>query len=272
MRYTTIYIIAIGVLFSVLTNGCKNHKSIHSTTDSVDGSSLEWEGFYHGQLPSSGGDGMNVTLILKEDSTYVYQFRYEGRNDEYFQQKGSFSWNNKGSIIELQMKENPASLPEKYTVEENFLRPREWKKKDVEGTIQGEYMLVKTPQELSENQWVLTELKGQSVPGDRKLNKTPSLNINGYNGVFSGNGGCNTINGTIKLNPPDKITFQNIATTKMLCPEMEVEKNLLDVLRKTQRYKITGDTLHLLHESNNTMASFVKLQEDTQDDKQLRIE
>lgn len=275
MRYSMILVIPVLLLISVAAISCKNQK-LHNPTSTQDSvsrrNSSDWAGFYHGKISGTDGKDINLTLVLKENSTYLYQWRHEGRNDEYFQQKGSFSWNNKGSIIKLQMKGNPASLPDEYTVEDSFLRPRGWKKKDVEGAIQGKYMLVKTPHELSEKQWVLTELKGQPVPGDKNLNKTPLLNINGYNGVISGNGGCNIISGTFRLSPPDKITFQNIATTKMLCPEMEVEKNLLDVLHKTQRYKITGDTLLLLHESNSTLAGFISLKNETRDEDHLRRE
>lgn len=217
---------------------------------------LDWAGVYHGKLPCADCEGINATMILNDNNTYIYQWRYMGKDDQYYEHRGTFAWDKTGNAITLNVEDDQISMPVKYAVGENHLRQYDMDGNKIEGDLEEMYILAKTPQKLSENQWKVTEINGQAVPGDKNLNKTPLLNINGLNGRLTGNGGCNQIFGSIELKPHNKISFDNIGATKMLCPEMEVEIQLIEILRETKRYSVNEDTLLFMNESMDTLARF----------------
>ncbi len=261
MRIPKILFIMSGLLISVVMISCKNQQSsgsVNQPDKSNSRNSLDWAGFYHGKLPCADCEGINATMILNDDHTYIYQWRYAGKNDQYYEHRGTFDWDEQGNTIALQIENNTDSLPTVYFVGENFLRQHDLKGKKIEGDLENMYILAKTPRALSVNQWILTTINDQPVPGNKELNKTPMINLNGYNGVLSGNGGCNNIFGSLNLKPHNKISFENIGATKMLCSEMEVETLLIDVLRETNRYSINEDTLLFMNESMDTLARFEK--------------
>ena len=58
-----------------------------------------------------------------------------------------------------------------------------------------------------------------------------------------GNTGCNVLNGDIASNPDvqHSITFSNIITTRMMCPEIDYEQTLLDALGKVATASMGGN-------------------------------
>ena len=61
---------------------------------------------------------------------------------------------------------------------------------------------------------------------------------------FSGNAGCNQMSGNYALDKRD-ISFTDVITTKMSCPDIEFETVFLDLLGKVNRYEMENDDIVL---------------------------
>ena len=61
---------------------------------------------------------------------------------------------------------------------------------------------------------------------------------------FSGNGGCNQINGIYNLDK-NEITFTDVIATKMSCNDIEFENTFLSTLSSIDRYEVSGNDLLL---------------------------
>ena len=75
--------------------------------------------------------------------------------------------------------------------------------------------------------------------------------IFGEDGTLTGSTGCNELGGDY-LVEGDQITFVQIVSTLILCPELQMaqEEAMLRVLMETASFKIEGDTLTI---TNNEM-------------------
>lgn len=70
-------------------------------------------------------------------------------------------------------------------------------------------------------------------------------------GQFAGKGGCNRMMGSYKTTDNGGITFSGVASTRMMCPEVDLETELSKILEGATHYEIDGDMLMLL--SNGEM-------------------
>jgi len=99
-------------------------------------------------------------------------------------------------------------------------------------------------------QWVVVEMKGvpvQQSGGRRDAHIVFDVVMK----KFSGNGGCNQINGNYNLEKSD-IRFTEILSTKMSCSDIEFENTFLSVLGSIDRYAVNGSDL-LLKKKRETM-------------------
>ena len=76
---------------------------------------LDWAGTYEGTLPCADCPGIQLTLTINSDKTYSLQQEYLER-DVANAEKGTFTWNENGSIITLK---NEAGREDLYQVGEN---------------------------------------------------------------------------------------------------------------------------------------------------------
>ncbi len=93
--------------------------------------------------------------------------------------------------------------------------------------------------------WKVVELNGQKIKVDASATKEPHLNLKSEGNRLTGHSGCNSFFGGFTLNPGNKITFSQIGSTRMACPNMETESQLFQVLGEVDNYIINGDTLLL---------------------------
>lgn len=101
--------------------------------------------------------------------------------------------------------------------------------------------------------WNLVELQAKAInPKDFGQNQ-PTLVISLAEGRVSGSTGCNRITGT--LEPiADRINFGPIAATRMACPDMEVENQILKLLNDRElRYKVSEEWLEMILEGKGVM-------------------
>ncbi len=78
--------------------------------------------------------------------------------------------------------------------------------------------------------WSVTSVNGNAVPADAGIKlviDTPEQKIHG-------NVGCNTMNGSIVINPDrqNSMRFTDMATTRMTCPQIALEQKILQALSK----------------------------------------
>jgi heat shock protein HslJ len=91
--------------------------------------------------------------------------------------------------------------------------------------------------------WVVTEMKGVPVQqsGGRK---DAFLNFNVSEKRFTGNGGCNQINGNYTVDKRE-IHFSEVISTKMSCEDIAFENTFLDLLSKVDRFEHQDDRILL---------------------------
>lgn len=91
--------------------------------------------------------------------------------------------------------------------------------------------------------WVVTEMKGVPVQQSQSR-KDAFINFDIANKKFSGNGGCNQINGNYTINN-SSINFGEVISTKMSCIDIEFENVFLNTLSTVDRFEINGDDMLL---------------------------
>lgn len=74
-------------------------------------------------------------------------------------------------------------------------------------------------------------------------------------GAMSGYLGCNSFFGSFKTQDKN-INFENIGSTKMMCPNMKTEDAFANVLQNTKTYEIKGETLNLFDEKGEKISTF----------------
>ena len=89
---------------------------------------------------------------------------------------------------------------------------------------------------LSKNDWQLFSLDAQQFKV-AEGGKIPKLSFDAKNMTVSGNSGCNTLGGPFSAEK-DKLSFGNLATTRMACPGDNIEPRFLDALTKTKKFSI----------------------------------
>ncbi len=105
--------------------------------------SLDWNGTYKGILPCADCEGIETSLTLNPDLTYVLFTNYLGRNDALEEEKkGTFTWDEKGSIISLG---NITSGPNQYKIGENRIWHLDMNGQMITGDLANHYILTKLP-------------------------------------------------------------------------------------------------------------------------------
>lgn len=81
--------------------------------------------------------------------------------------------------------------------------------------------------------WNVVELNGKNISVS---DNTPYLELNFSNNRLQGKGSCNRTNGNFELSDsdPSAIRFPAVMTTRMACPEMQLEAEYLKALNEVQ--------------------------------------
>jgi heat shock protein HslJ len=102
--------------------------------------------------------------------------------------------------------------------------------------------------------WVLMEMKGVPVQlsgGGRDA----SIEFTWADKRFTGNGGCNRINGTYELKRKKDIQFRDISSTKMSCPDIAFETTFIATLGDVDGFEEEDNKL-LLKDNKKTVLVF----------------
>jgi heat shock protein HslJ len=114
------------------------------------------------------------------------------------------------------------------------------------------------PDEILLGQWELSVLDGSKVITDRPIH----IEF-GKENLVSGFVGCNTLTGSYSIDGENQITFENLATTKMACPqkEMDIESSLLSFLESVDSYSVEDGKLNLNVDESKATALFYQMSE-----------
>ena len=79
-------------------------------------------------------------------------------------------------------------------------------------------------------------------------------------GRLYGNAGCNRIMGGVELDSinPGKIGFTGVASTRMMCPDMETEQKVLEALNEVAGYQASATGVELTDKDGKVLISLEK--------------
>ena len=77
-------------------------------------------------------------------------------------------------------------------------------------------------------------------------------------GNFSGTAACNTMMGRYSTTQTGGLKISDLASTRRLCPEADLEAQFIAVLERTTHYEVDGDMLLLL--SNGELQAVMQAQ------------
>jgi heat shock protein HslJ len=108
--------------------------------------------------------------------------------------------------------------------------------------------------ELAGTRWALVQLGDQPVTiseGGREA----YIALNAADGSVVGHAGCNRLSTTYKSSGK-RLSFGNLVTTRMFCPDIPTETALLDAMKATAAWRIAGSQLELLNGQQASVARF----------------
>jgi len=233
-----------------------------TTTPDNSANSLDWDGNYAGVIPCADCEGIESTVTLNKDLSYLVTTKYLGKNYKIFERQGTFTWNEEGNTIRLH---GIPEGPDHYLVGENVLIQLDKQGNRITGALAANYVLRKTagaatqaPDILFEPAyWRLTELLGKPVEQEHEGKKAPSLAFEKAGNRINGFGGCNSFSGEFEFTTGNRLRFSKIAVTQMACPDMTVEAEFLKVLETADNCYLDGQVL-VLHRAR--MAPLARLQ------------
>lgn len=97
-----------------------------------------------------------------------------------------------------------------------------------------------------EKYWKLKTLEGKEVKMSENQEREIFFTLKTQDHRVTGFAGCNTISGAYTLEEGNRIRFSKMATTLMICPDVDVnESEFLKVFELADNYTINGDILSL---------------------------
>lgn len=88
-------------------------------------------------------------------------------------------------------------------------------------------------------EWNITEVDGQKISVDEK----PFIGFDVAQKRIYGNSGCNRMMGSFEADSlkPGVLSFGQVGSTRMMCPDMTIEEMVLGALNKIKSYKTVSD-------------------------------
>ena len=110
--------------------------------------------------------------------------------------------------------------------------------------------------------WVLEELDGTKMPGSDQ--EAPFMILSeGEGGRVNGFAGCNRFFGAVEVDLEEgRMSFHQIGSTRMMCPEMEVEVRFLRALERLDRFRLEAGLLKLYQDDRVRMVFRAQADED----------
>lgn len=117
---------------------------------------------------------------------------------------------------------------------------------------------------LSQAKWQLVELEGKTID-QSTMEKKIQFDLNVVDGTITGFSGCNTFRGNYSAEKGNRISFTQLASTRMACPDNSINENeVLNVFNLADNFTISGDTLILNKGKRFPLAIFKKISKENQ--------
>lgn len=103
-------------------------------------------------------------------------------------------------------------------------------------------------------EWNVVSVEGKQVTGN------PYIGFDTENGRLYGNAGCNRIMGGFEIDSvnPGHIGLTNVASTRMMCPDMETEQKVLEALNEVTGFKSSATGVELTDKDGKVLISLEK--------------
>lgn len=95
---------------------------------------------------------------------------------------------------------------------------------------------------LQGTEWHLMRLMGK----DLALDNDKFVFTFSADGEFAGTGACNRIFGAYKSNDSRALSFENLASTRRMCPDANLETQFVEILDRATHYEVDGNILMIL--------------------------
>ncbi len=91
--------------------------------------------------------------------------------------------------------------------------------------------------------WDITVVRGEIMPVESQDHKAPFIVFNLQDQRIHGNSGCNTMNGSYsqKEGQGNSLMLGQLMSTMMACPDMGVERKILDALHEVASFQKADD-------------------------------
>ncbi len=104
----------------------------------------------------------------------------------------------------------------------------------------------KVLEDINYKTWIVTSI------GNSKLSTRAFLKFSPESQSIKGYTGCNTFNGSAKFSN-DEISISNVAMTKKLCPDSDMENEIISTLQKAKKYDVVEGILHFTTEDGDIL-------------------
>ena len=108
--------------------------------------------------------------------------------------------------------------------------------------------------ELTGTRWALVRLGDQEVKVSED-GREPYIALNSADGSVVGYAGCNRISSTHQSSG-SQLQFGEVIATRMFCDDMPTETALLEAMKATAGWRISGSQLELLDAQQRPLATF----------------
>ncbi len=107
--------------------------------------------------------------------------------------------------------------------------------------------------------WIITTLEGKKIADPENNGRVIHFMLNSKDNRVTGYAGCNTFMGTYKLEEGNRISFSQMGSTRMACPEAKInEAQILSVFETADNFTITNGKLALNKAKMAPLAEFKK--------------
>ncbi len=101
--------------------------------------SIDYGGRYYGVLPCADCAGIETSLTINYDGTFILQSAYMGKDEAVFEDKGNYHWQDCGNIIVLEATDRPLY----YFISENHVVHLDQCGERITGVLADKYILEK---------------------------------------------------------------------------------------------------------------------------------
>lgn len=110
---------------------------------------------------------------------------------------------------------------------------------------------------IENTKWVITKFEGADMSDEENNGQEIFFTLDSKTNRVHGNSGCNTFNGTYKIEEGNRISFSKLASTRMMCPDLKInESEILKVFATADNFTISDGKISLNKAKMAPLAEF----------------